>query len=95
LFIINSLLELDVKCNLSANEATTLLHAAIAGGGISVQPTYLANQYLLDGRLQRVLAPWTLNPMKIYVLYPSRQHISTTVRALIDTLSEEFKNPAW
>ena len=86
---------LIVKCNLSANEATTLLHAAIAGGGISVQPTYLANQYILDGRLQRVLAPWTLNPMKIYVLYPSRQHLSATVRALIDTLSDEFKNPAW
>jgi DNA-binding transcriptional LysR family regulator len=85
----------DVKCNLSANEATTLLHAAIAGGGISVQPTYLANQYILDGRLQRVLAPWTSNPMKIYVLYPSRQHLSATVRALIDTLSDEFKNPAW
>ena len=85
----------DVKCNLSANEATTLLYAAMADGGISVQPTYLANQYIADRRLQQVLPTWTLNPMKIYVLYPSRKHLSPTVRALIDTLSEEFKTPAW
>lgn len=85
----------DVTCKLSANEATTLLYAAMADGGISVQPTYLANQYIADGRLQQVLPTWTLNPMKIYVLYPSRQHLSPTVRALIDTLSNEFKHPPW
>lgn len=85
----------DVQCNLTANEATTLLYAALSDGGISIQPTYLANQFITDGQLQHVLPQWTLNPMKIYVLYPSRKHLSPTVRALIDTLSEEFKTPTW
>ncbi|MFU2511690.1 MAG: LysR family transcriptional regulator [Pseudoalteromonas prydzensis] len=80
----------DVKCKLTANEATTLLYAAVHDGGIAVQPNYLADPFISDGRLQQVLPEWTLNPMKIYVLYPSRKHLSATVRALIDTLSAAF-----
>lgn len=32
----------DIQCRLTANEATTLLHAALKGAGISFQPAYLA-----------------------------------------------------
>lgn len=79
----------------SANEATALLRAAQAGGGIALQPVYLAKPHLEDGSLQAVLPEWQLPDMTIYALYPSRKHLSPAVRALLDFLVERFANKAW
>ena len=85
----------SVGGHLSANEATALLRAALAGGGIALQPTYLANPHLADGSLQAVLPDWTLPDMAIYALYPSRKHLSPAVRALLDFLVERFLVVPW
>lgn len=79
----------------SANEATALLRAAQAGGGIALQPVYLAKPHLEDGSLQVVLPEWQLPDMSIYALYPSRKHLSPAVRALLDFLAERFANRTW
>ena len=88
-------MEVAVASNFSANEATALLRAALAGGGIALQPTYLANPHLLDGSLQVVLPDWKLPDMGIYALYPSRKHLSPAVRALLDFLVQRFATAAW
>ena len=87
--------EVQVRSQLSANEATALLQAALAGGGVALQPTYLANPYLVDGRLQRVLPDWQPPDMAIHALYPSRKHLSPAVRALLDFLVQRFASPPW
>jgi len=87
--------QVSVGGHLSANEATALLRAALAGGGIALQPTYLANPHLADGSLQAVLPDWTLPDMAIYALYPSRKHLSPAVRALLDFLVERFRVVPW
>ncbi len=79
----------------SANEATTLMRAALAGGGIALQPTYLVNPYLQSGELQAVLPAWDLPVMTIYALYPSRRHLSPAVRALLDFLVQRFEGAPW
>ena len=79
----------------SANEATTLMRAALAGGGIALQPTYLVNPYLRSGALQAVLPEWDLPVMTIYALYPSRRHLSPAVRALLDFLVQRFEGVPW
>ena len=79
----------------SANEATALLQGCLAGGGIALQPTYLANPYLRDGRLQQILPEWRLPEMSIYALYHSRKHSSPAVRALLDFLVEWFASVPW
>ena len=79
----------------SANEATALLQGVLAGGGIALQPTYLANPHLQDGSLQVVLPDWKLPDMAIYALYPSRKHLSPAVRALLDFLVERFAAVPW
>ncbi|CAM2776285.1 LysR family transcriptional regulator [Vibrio mytili] len=86
---------IEVKCNLTANEATTLLHAALCGAGIAIQPTYLANQYIKSGQLQQVLPSWKPEELTIYALYSSRKYMSPTVRTLIDYLSEYFAETRW
>lgn len=84
-----------VSGHFSANEATTLMRAALAGGGIAMQPTYLVNPLLRSGELQAVLPAWDLPVMTIYALYPSRRHLSPAVRALLDFLVERFAGMPW
>ena len=84
-----------VSGHFSANEATTLMRAALAGGGIAMQPTYLVNPYLHSGELQAVLPQWDLPVMTIYALYPSRRHLSPAVRALLDFLVARFAGVPW
>ena len=87
--------QVSVGSYFSANEVTVLLQAALAGGGITLQPTYLANPHLRDGSLQAVLPEWTLPDMAIYALYPSRKHLSPAVRAFLDFLVARFANTPW
>ncbi|MCB2008823.1 MAG: LysR family transcriptional regulator [Rhodoferax sp.] len=87
--------QVKVSSHFSANEATALLRAALAGGGLALQPTYLANPHLADGNLLRVLPDWTLPPLSIYALYTSRRHLSPAVRALLDFLAKRFAETPW
>ena len=89
------LCQVGVRSQLSANEATALLQAALAGGGVALQPTYLANPHLADGTLVAVLPDWQPPDMAIYALYPSRKHLSPAVRALLDFLVQRFATPRW
>lgn len=84
-----------VSSQFSANEATALLQAALAGGGLALQPTYLANPHLANGTLQKVLPDWELPDMAIYALYPSRKHLSPAVRSLLDFLVARFADVPW
>ncbi|MDC7709736.1 LysR substrate-binding domain-containing protein [Vogesella indigofera] len=85
----------NVATRFTANDATVLLHAALADGGISLQPTYLANPWLQRGELLAVLPDWQPPPMTIYALYPSRRHLSPAVRALLDFLVARFTTLRW
>jgi DNA-binding transcriptional LysR family regulator len=87
--------QVRVGSHFSANEATALMCAALAGGGVALQPTYLVHPHLADGRLRAVLPQWTLPEMAIYALYPSRKHLSPAVRALLDFLSARFATVPW
>ncbi|GLS91527.1 LysR family transcriptional regulator [Psychromonas marina] len=84
-----------VKCQLTANEATALMQAVQSGAGISMLPTYLANTDIKNGKLEKVLKDWRPKPMDIYLLYPSREHLSPIVRAFIDFLSDYFEQLPW
>ena len=85
----------SVSGHFSANEATTLMRGALAGGGIALQPTYLVNPLLRSGELQAVLPAWSLPVMTIHALYPSRRHLSPAVRALVDFLVQRFEGAPW
>lgn len=86
---------ISVKGQLSANEITALLAASIAGAGITIQPTYLANKLIKTGLLTPVLSDWQTNDMQVFALYSSRKFLPPSVRALIDFLPDYFKKHAW
>jgi len=87
--------EVSVTPRFTANEATVLLQAALAGGGIALQPTYLANRLLAEGELVAVLPAWQPPQMTIYGLYPSRRQLSPAIRALLDFLVVRFADRRW
>lgn len=83
--------DVEVSCDVTANEATVLLHGSLAGLGISMQPDYLAQEWIDQGKLVWVLPEWQLMTLQMYLLYPSRKHLSPPVRALIDFIIDHFK----
>ena len=87
--------KVSVVSHFSANEATALMQAAIAGGGIAMLPTYLANPHVAAGALQVVLPDWQAPALTIYALYPSRRNLSPAVRSLLDYLVERFETVPW
>ncbi|MDM5180285.1 LysR family transcriptional regulator [Massilia sp. DJPM01] len=87
--------QVGVLSYFSANDASTLLAAAVAGGGIAMLPTYLVNPVLASGALAHVLPQWRVPALTIYAIYPSRRQLSPAVRALLDFLVEYFAVLPW
>jgi len=87
--------QVSVASPFSANEATALLKAAMAAGGIAMLPTYLVNPSVSTGALRVVLPEWQVPALTIYALYPSRRNLSPAVRALLDYLVGRFETVPW
>lgn len=79
----------------AANDATTLLQAALNGAGIAMLPRYMLGEALAAGRLQVVLPQWTLPEMTIYALYPSRRQLPRAVRLFLDFLVAYCADRDW
>ncbi|WMJ67672.1 LysR family transcriptional regulator [Stenotrophomonas sp. 24(2023)] len=77
-----------VGSRLRANNGDVLCAAAIAGMGIILQPDFLLEPALADGRLVRVLPDWEVPPVGIFAVYNSRNHLAPKVRSFIDYLVE-------
>lgn len=82
--------------NLSANEDTVLLRAAVEGAGVVLQPWYSVTPLIAAGKLVPLLPGHVPQMMGIYGIYSSRQHLSPALRAMLDFLLEWFAaNPDW
>jgi DNA-binding transcriptional LysR family regulator len=85
-----------VKGNISANDATSLVQAALAGAGITMLPTYLAAPFIQSGRLIALLPEYHPQEFGIFGVYASRKHMPATLRTMLDFLAERFTDePAW
>lgn len=76
-----------------ANGGDILRVAALAGEGITCQPTFLIGEDLRSERLVPVLPDYRLPDLAMHAVYPSRRHLSAKVRALVDYLAEELGDP--
>lgn len=83
----------QVRCAIHANNGDTTRAAALAGLGISWQPTFLIGDDLRAGRLVALLPGFSLPDIDVLAVYPSRRHLSAKVRAMIDFLAEHFRDP--
>lgn len=80
-----------VRCN----NGDTCHSITLAGGGISLQPSFMVAEDLRAGLLQEILPDYRSIELGIYVVYPSRKHLPAKVRALVNFLVERFAHPVW
>jgi DNA-binding transcriptional LysR family regulator len=80
-----------VRCN----NGDTCRAIALAGGGVSLQPSFMVAQDLRSGDLIEILPQFRSVELGIYAVYPTRKHLPAKVRALIAFLVERFAQPAW
>ena len=85
-----------VQGNISANDASTLLRATMAGAGVAMLPTYQAWVYIHSGELVRLLPPAEPRQMPMYAVYASRKHMPVALRSMLDFLVLRFpEEPEW
>src|SRR5215469_6873973 len=74
----------------TANCLTVLREATICGLGIGMLPPKMCTDALRDGLLRPVLQEWTPERAEVFVLYPSRQHLSMKVRSFLTYLDQRI-----
>lgn len=75
---------------LATNHIDTLFAAALAGLGVVGLPSFMLEDALLEGVLERVLPSWRLVDYLIYAAMPSRKYLPARTRAALDFLVETF-----
>ncbi|WP_045728666.1 LysR family transcriptional regulator [Xanthomonas sp. GPE 39] len=78
--------QVRVHGSLRANNGDMLREAAIAGMGIVLQPDFMAEAALEDGRLVRILPDHQFGAIGVYAVYANRSHLAPKVRSFIDYL---------
>ncbi len=76
-----------VRSRINANNGDVLTEAAAQGLGISLQPDFIIDDYLADGRVEAILADFPVAELGIYAMLPSNRHIPHRVRVLMDFLA--------
>jgi DNA-binding transcriptional LysR family regulator len=77
------------------NSGDTCRVAALAHQGIVLQPSFLVGDDLKSGALVEVLPQYRSTELGIFVVYPTRQHVTPKVRVLLDFLAESFRGRDW
>lgn len=78
-----------------ANNGRFLESLAAAGAGIIREPDFIVGPDVRAGRLVPILTEFEPAPLIIYVVYPSRRHLSAKVRTFADFLVERFAVERW
>jgi DNA-binding transcriptional LysR family regulator len=79
---------------LTIDDTDALLAVTLAGRGIALLPSWLADEALGDGRLTRILPDWDIRSSReeasIWAVYPRKKTVSSKVRSFIDFLAEKL-----
>ena len=82
--------------NVVANNAETVLQLAVAGVGITRLADVIVGEALRRGALIPILTDWHhVEPVPLFVTYPSGRHLAPKVRVMVDFLVEEFGRAPW
>lgn len=75
---------------MQSNNGETCVAAAIAGGGLVLQPEFLVAEALAQGQLVELLSAYRLPVLGIYAVYPSRRQLAGKVNALLGYLASQL-----
>ena len=75
---------------LTTSHIDTSYAAALHGLGVAGLPSYVLEDALMEHALERVLPSWRLFSIALWVALPSRKHLPTRTRVLLDFLVQSF-----
>jgi DNA-binding transcriptional LysR family regulator len=75
-----------VNGNLRTNSAAAQLEAALRGQGIALQPDFMVEQALREGRMTRLLPDYATERITFRMVYPPGRHLTAKLRAFADFL---------
>jgi DNA-binding transcriptional LysR family regulator len=81
-----------VQSRLSGNNGDVLAEAAARGLGVTLQPDFIVEPYLADGRLEQVLPDVAPTELGVFALLPGGRHQPHRVRLLVDFLPERLRS---
>jgi DNA-binding transcriptional LysR family regulator len=84
-----------VTPRMRSNSGETCCAAALKHQGIVLQPAFLVDPHLRSGALVEVMPQYRSIELGVYAVYPTRKHVTTKVRLLIDFLVEAFQVLTW
>lgn len=74
----------------TSNSPALLAHLALSGAGITTLADHLAEPYVNNGGLIRVLGDWTLPTVTAWAVFPGRRLMPARTRAFLDALEARF-----
>lgn len=87
---------IEVRGNVSANNAESVLQMALLGVGIVRLGELLVTPHVLAGRLVPILTDvHHVEPLPLYAVYPQARLRSPKVAAMVDFLVEKFAHAPW
>jgi DNA-binding transcriptional LysR family regulator len=79
-----------------ANNGELLMEAAVAGMGITLAPDFILQSAVEQGKLVRIMVPWSGWSAAVWAVYPHRRHLSPKVRAFVEHISQRLApHPPW
>jgi DNA-binding transcriptional LysR family regulator len=73
-----------VEGNLQTNSSEVIRASVLTGMGIGHSPTWLFDEELANGEVQRLLPDWEAVPIPIHLVTPRERRNSAKVRAFAD-----------
>ncbi len=86
---------IEVRPRLEVNDALTLHRMVVAGAGIGVCSGYLCAPAIAAGQLVRLFPGWSLDPVEVNLVFPSRRDLSPAVRAFVDFMKDSSRRADW
>jgi LysR family transcriptional regulator, regulator for bpeEF and oprC len=82
--------EVNLAPSITVNDAEAYLACGVKGLGIVQSARFMALPHLRTGELREILPSWQPNPVAVSAVYPQNRHMSRTVRAFVDWITERF-----
>lgn len=79
-----------VNSRIKTNSSELEISLCVAGHGVMLMPRFNLNGEIERGELVELLTDYQRPKINVYVVYPSRKHMSAKVRSFIDFVSSEL-----
>ncbi|PAJ76304.1 LysR family transcriptional regulator [Pseudoalteromonas sp. NBT06-2] len=83
-------IQVNVPQRILSNNAEMQLAMVLAGHGICRLPEFYMDKELQTDKLEIIFDDYEIQTIDVYVLYPSRKHLSPKVRCFIELLTEKI-----